>query len=223
MIVCEEKAFERILFAGFCDTAIPVSVRLDCDSELTITTLPSLKGVAREFEKLFGHDPFSKKAHEWLKYKLRPFMFERGFCDNRQSRKIIDVYTRDMSASTLDPGDSIILTAPIKNATTADIDSLIEFGHTVSAIVRDGEIVSVAYTDLVPDSSYVEVGIETVPKWRKKGLAKAALSGLILELKRNGVAPIFICSRSNRASISTAHSLGFKKESTEYNYVFRRR
>lgn len=223
MIVCEEKAFERILFSGFCDTAIPVSVRLDEGSELTITALPSLRGVAREFEKLFGREPFSKKAHEWLKDKLRPFMFEMGFCDNRQSRKIIDVYTRDTDTSALDPGDSIILTTPMKNATTADIDSLIEFGHTVSAIVRDGEIVSVAYTDLVPDSSYVEVGIETAPKWRRKGLAKAALSGLILELKKNGVSPIFICSRSNRASVCTAKSLGFEKESTEYNYVFRRR
>lgn len=225
MIIYEEKAFERILFAGFCDTAIPISVRIEKDGDTLITALPSLKREAREFEKLFFHDPLSDKAHAWLKEKLCPFMYEHGFKANRQSRKITDIYVRPtLEVSGLDRGDSVLLTSPQKNATTADIESLLKFGHIASAVVREGTVVSVAYTDLAPDfdTAEIEVGIETAPAYRGRGLARAALSGLICELAHQGITPVYVTSRGNRASQRLARTLGFVKEAVEYNFVFRR-
>lgn len=222
MIICEEKAFERILSLGFCDTAIPVSVRQNIGEEAVITVLPSLKNTAKAFEMLFSGRYFSKQAHEWLKEKVRPFMYEMGYKDNRQSRKITEIMTMD-SDSSLPDGNCHILKSDMPNLTSADVSSLIEFGHIVAVKILDDKIVSVAYTNLNPtDCSAVEIGVETATGYRKRGFAKDALRTLINKLDKMNISPIYVCSKTNRASIKLAESLKFKTEAIEYNYVFRR-
>lgn len=222
MIVCEERAFERILSLGFCDTAIPVSIRQKIGEEAVICVLPSLKKTAVKFEKLFCDNCFSPEAHSWLKENIRGFMHSLGYHDNRQSRKVMTVMSRESGEIELISSDAVILNAPMKNLTTTDIPTLLEFGHIVAAVIRDGAVVCTAYTDLVPDGDAVEVGIETAVGYRRKGYAKRALSALIRELEGRGIRPIYICSENNRASVKTAESCGFVREATEYNYVFRR-
>lgn len=228
MIIYEDKSFERILFSGFCDTAIPFSVRINSDGEVIISTLPSLKKLAQTFEKRFNSSPLSRDAHEFLRENLRPFMFEHGFCDNRASRKIVDIYTLEVpptdnasSAQTMKLTSEDI--GKYTNMTSAPLCDLTAFGHTVFAVVSSGKIVAVAYTDLNPDgTSAVEIGVETAVAHRYLGYAKAVCKALISELLQSGVEPIYITSRSNRASKMLAKSLGFKLSESEYNYVFRR-
>ena len=222
MIVYEEKAMERILTLGFCDTAIPVSVREYSGDDAEICALPSLKRVAVEFEKKFSGDYFSKDAHEWLRERIRPFMHSIGYHDNRQSRRITNIYSLDADTHLPDTGDAERLFEVKKNLTTTDIHSLLEFGHIVCVIIKDGAIVCTAYTDLPPEGDEVEIGVETAPLYRQRGYAKAALSLLINELKAIGISPIYACSQSNRASVRLAKSLGFTLEAREYDYIFRR-
>ncbi len=222
MIICEHKAFERILSLGFCDTAIPVSVRQNVGEEVIITALPSLKNTVKAFQKLFEGRYFSKQAHAWLREKVRPFMYEIGYKDNRQSRKITQIMTRP-GHSSLPDGNCHILKSDMPNLTSADVSSLIEFGHIVAAKTLDNKIVSVAYTNLDPiGCSAVEIGVETASGYRQRGFAKDALCTLINELERMNISPIYVCSKTNRASIKLAESLNFETEAFEYNYVFRR-
>lgn len=224
MIITEEKALERILSYGFCDTAIPISIRQNGDSEPEITVLPSVKKVATKLERDFEGKLFSKEAHAYLRESIRPFMDSIGFFDNIQSRKISLVMFR--GEKELNPVKAVLLTdksAFKKNHTTAPVDQLIELGHTVCAVIEDSDIVCVAYTNLPPDGSAVEIGVETAPSYRRKGLAKDALSKLICELENNEKEAIYICSQSNTASVRLAASLGFVTEATEYDYVFRRK
>ncbi len=225
MIITEEKALERILSYGFCDTAIPISIRQNFGDEPEITVLPSIKKVAVKLERDFEGKLFSTEAHSFLRDCIRPFMDSIGFLDNRQSRKLNlimsrsnDVIPESMYAVRLTDKSRFS-----KNLTTAPIQSLIELGHTVCAVIVDSNIVSVAYTDLPPDGKAVEVGVETSPAYRGLGYAKDALSKLICELKAIDTEPIYICSRSNTASVKLAKSLGFVTEAIEYNYVFRRK
>ena len=225
MIITEEKALERILSYGFCDTAIPISIRQSLGDEPEITVLPSLKKVAVKFERDFEDNLFSKDAHAYLRESIRPFMDSIGFLDNRQSRKISLIMSRSESGIP-SPRQAIKLTDTSmysKNLTTAPIRDLIELGHIVCVVMIDSNIVSVAYTDLPPDGKAVEVGVETASAYRGQGYAKDALTKLICELSDIEVEPIYICSKSNTASVNLAKSLGFKAEAIEYNYVFRRK
>ena len=222
MVICEERAMERILSLGFCDTAIPISVRQDLGKEAEICTLPSLKKTALKFEKLFREDYFSPDAHAWLRENVRPFMHSIGYHDNKQSRKISVIMSRLSSSPDISKSNAVIISEPIKNLTTTDIPTLLEFGHIISAVIVDGCVVSTAYTDLPPDGEFVEVGVETAPSYRHEGYAKDALLTLIYELEALGKHPIYICSKSNKASLSLAKSCDFELEAMEYNYVFRR-
>ncbi len=225
MIITEEKALERILSYGFCDTAIPISIRQSFDSEPEITVLPSIKKVAVNLERNFCDRLFSKEAHNFLRKNIRPFMDSIGFLDNRQSRKISLVMSR--CESVIPASRQAIRLTDIsmysKNLTTAPIRDLIELGHIVCVVVIDSNIVSVAYTDLAPEGKAVEVGVETAPAYRGQGYAKDALKKLICELNDIEVEPIYVCSKSNTASVKLSKSLGFKTEAIEYNYVFRRK
>lgn len=223
MIICEEKAFEKILSLGFCDTAIPISVRQEPGCEAEITVLPSLKKVAQKFEKEYMGKYFAPEAHEFLRREVRPFMDSIGYHDNRQSRKISVIMTmRENLRST--KTDAVILASATDNKTTADIDSLIEFGHVVAAKIVDGSVVACAYTDLNPDGcKFVEIGVETAPEYRRRGYAKSTLQALITKLNELGIIPVYITSVNNKASLTLAKSLGFEADAFEYNYVFRRK
>lgn len=222
MIVYEEKAMERILSLGFCDTAIPISIKEYTGEEAEICALPALKRVVIEFEKRFSDNYFSKASHDWLRERVRPFMHRIGYHDNRQSRKITNIYSLASDIVFPDTYDAERLFEVKKNLTTTDIHSMLEFGHIVCVVVRDGAIVCTAYTNLPPEGDEVEIGVETAPAYRKNGYAKVSLSLLINELSKMGIRPIYACSQSNRASISLARSLGFTLEGREYDYVFRR-
>ncbi len=225
MIITEEKALERLLSLGFCDTAIPISIRQQYGEEAEITVLPSLKKVAQRLEKEFDGRLFSKDVHAYLRENVRPFMDTIGFLDNRQSRKISLIMTLD-NTDVFPPVNSVRLNSTSeysKNLTSAPIRDLLELGHVVCAVLEGSSVVCAAYTDLPPNAKMVEVGVETAPSYRRRGHAKDCMTALISELAKMGIKPIYYCSESNTGSVKLARSLGFVSEAIEYDYVFRRK
>lgn len=225
MIYTEEKALERILSLGFCDTAIPVSIRLEYGGEAEITVLPSLRKVAVRLERDFDGKLFSREAHAYLREAVRPFMDKIGFLDNRQSRKISLIMSLG-DAKVTPPEKAVRISSTsdyAKNLTSAPVRDMIELGHTVCAVLDGTSIVCVAYTDLPPESKSVEIGVETAPAYRRRGFAKDCMSALIRELAKDKIEPIYYCSQSNTPSLKLARSLGFVEEAIEYDYVFRRK
>ncbi len=225
MIFTEEKALERILSLGFCDTAIPVSIRWEYGKEAEITVLPSLKKVAVRLEGEFDGRLFSREAHAYLRESVRPFMDRIGFLDNRQSRKISLIMSLG-EADVRPPEKAVRISSTSdysKNLTSAPVRDMIELGHTVCAILDGASIVCVAYTNLPPEAKSVEIGVETAPAYRRRGFAKDCMSALIRELAKNEIKPVYYCSQSNKPSLRLARSLGFVEEAIEYDYVFRRK
>ncbi|NLD95257.1 MAG: GNAT family N-acetyltransferase [Fibrobacter sp.] len=77
------------------------------------------------------------------------------------------------------------------------------------SVFKNGEQVSTAYSAFVHDK-YLEIGIETVQKYRGFGHAKSACSALIDYCITNNFEPIWSCRLENAGSYRLALSLGFE-------------
>ncbi|GIG24256.1 GNAT family N-acetyltransferase [Cellulomonas denverensis] len=73
---------------------------------------------------------------------------------------------------------------------------------------RDGEAGAMAFAAFCWDDQ-VEIGIETVPRFRRLGLARAAAGALIDVLVAGGLRPVWSCRGANTGSQRLAGSLGF--------------
>ncbi len=76
-------------------------------------------------------------------------------------------------------------------------------------LLHAGEIASTAYSAFVIDNM-LEIGIETVEKFRGRGFAEITCSWLIDYCLQNNLIPVWACRRGNTASYSLAIKLGFE-------------
>jgi GNAT superfamily N-acetyltransferase len=91
-------------------------------------------------------------------------------------------------------------------------DSLVERGYTFGIFV-DHLLVSATDAPGMPfmDNQVVEIGINTRKNYRRRGYAKAAVAGMIQQLLRRGLVPMWSCAASNKASRALALSVGFQE------------
>ncbi len=76
-------------------------------------------------------------------------------------------------------------------------------------LFHEGEIASTAYSAFVMDNM-LEIGIETVDKFRGRGFAELTCSKLIDHCLENNLIPVWACRRGNTASYNLALKLGFE-------------
>jgi len=76
------------------------------------------------------------------------------------------------------------------------------------AVVDEGAVVSLAFSSFVIGRA-VEIGIETLPAHRGRGLATVACAALIDDCLARGVEPVWACRLENTASHRLAETLGF--------------
>ena len=76
-------------------------------------------------------------------------------------------------------------------------------------VMKDGEPASVAFSSWILGNE-LELGIETVERYRGQGLAWAACVVLIEECLARGLTPVWSCRLGNVPSHRLAESLGFK-------------
>ncbi|MDC0667962.1 GNAT family N-acetyltransferase [Nannocystis radixulma] len=88
-----------------------------------------------------------------------------------------------------------------------DAEWFLAAGGGFGAIV-DGELASLAFVSFVGDTG-LELGIETLPHHRGRGLARLACAALIDECLARGREPVWACRLENTASHRLAESLGF--------------
>lgn len=86
-----------------------------------------------------------------------------------------------------------------------------------SVIDHNGRIVSWAFSASLC-SDMVDIGIETLPEFRGKGLALAVCQHLIRRILSEGKRPVWGCHYKNPASENLAYRLGFVKESEAYTF-----
>lgn len=76
------------------------------------------------------------------------------------------------------------------------------------SLIYDGEVASTAFSSCRFENQ-LEIGIETLEKYRGKGFALHVCSVLINYCIENGLEPIWACRLENTASYQLAHKLGF--------------
>lgn len=76
------------------------------------------------------------------------------------------------------------------------------------SLIYDGEVASTAFSSCRFENQ-LEIGIETLEKYRGKGFALYVCSVLINYCIENGLEPIWACRMENIASYQLAHKLGF--------------
>jgi GNAT superfamily N-acetyltransferase len=77
------------------------------------------------------------------------------------------------------------------------------------ALLAEGEAASVAFSSFRHDP-LVELGMETRPRWRRKGLAAAVTAKLIDHCLEKGLEPVWACRLGNEGSFRLAVRLGFQ-------------
>ena len=111
------------------------------------------------------------------------------------------------------------------HAITGNVVPLFYWGDA-NAFLRDGMCSVVTYEDRVVSwafsaslcSDMVDIGIETLPEFRGKGLALAVSLHLIRRILSEGKRPVWGCYYKNPASENLAYRLGFMKESEAFTY-----
>jgi GNAT superfamily N-acetyltransferase len=81
----------------------------------------------------------------------------------------------------------------------------------VYGVVCEGRVVSVAFAHRagVLEDVVADVGVETAPRYRRRGFAQAAVSALAAHFTERGGESRYSCNPDNVASIATARSVGF--------------
>lgn len=77
------------------------------------------------------------------------------------------------------------------------------------AVDVDGELAAMAFSAFVTDTQ-LEIGIETAPRHRGRGLATVACAALIDHCLARGLEPVWACRLENTASHRLAEALGFE-------------
>jgi RimJ/RimL family protein N-acetyltransferase len=90
------------------------------------------------------------------------------------------------------------------------------------AVVHEGRVVSWCVADLALDD-VVEVGIITLPDYRRRGLAAIATAAMVEDCLRRGFTRVnWQCNQDNVGSWKTAEKVGFKRRQfyTYYYFMF---
>lgn len=87
----------------------------------------------------------------------------------------------------------------------------LSWGH-VCGIVRDGQLVSVAYTFAL-SPRFADIGVVTREDWREQGLATEASARLCAAIQADGRVPVWSTGSTNMASQRVAQRLGFREVS----------
>ena len=216
------EAAERHLSA-----VIPVSFGIWGDVCL-ISCYEELLPLMRRYVETGREFMFEDASLAWLNEQLIPHLEARGYepsrywskwgytCladDSKQIRR--DILRRD-TVRIKNAGGLL----PYRNRTTYQIDEVLHEGRMLYATVEHRTLLSVAVTHAGKRTpGAVEIGVETAPEARGRGLAAANTAALALALLENGETVIYQCNRYNTVSLKTALKAGFRIEGRFFHYV----
>ncbi len=211
------------------DIAVPFSVTMPLVGDCEITVYEPFRGIAEEFCRLHGENPFTDSAVAFLKENLTEPMCRYGFkpsrdIDNRIRtfviRDIAEVNAETVLANTriVSGGDDL---GALTNLTTHTLEMDADDSDDISAIaVENGKIVAYAtLNDVFDDAEFLEISVECAVGHRGRGYASSCAAALAKELTARGYTVSYKCRHTNEASARVAAKAGFTETSMEYNFV----
>ena len=109
------------------------------------------------------------------------------------------------------PGAVLVTQASIQVLEPWFVDLLPEWNarQPVAAVIEQGIAVAVCFCARITDHA-AEAGVETIPAFRRRGYAAAAVATWAAEIRRRGLLPLYSTSWGNLASQGVARKLGMQ-------------
>ena len=193
---------------------IPINFILKNGAEPVVFTVTGLEKTASKLENALMQG-LDRSAVRQAQEEAARFAFERGYELSEENTGISLVFTA--GSDYLMPEIAFL---PEKlDGTEVSEESILNLwdSETVAyGFHRDGKLVSAAVTnpaELIEESpfkNYTEIGVETLPGYRKKGFAFACTAALTDELVRIGRRVMYVCEEKNEPSVMTAKRAGLK-------------
>ncbi|MBP3368184.1 MAG: GNAT family N-acetyltransferase [Clostridia bacterium] len=228
MVRLEEREFEELVISSGYDVALPVEVFLYEDERgLEIVSYSFTQKIAREFEKKFASDPFSREARDFLYRWLTPVMDELEYSSKQSAERSFIEFRCGDAKIELHIGCEIISTL---DGETWDELPLDEFALDADdpcdrmAVVKvDGKIVCFAgLNDEIDGDGMAEITVECDPAYRGRGFASSCVCALADYLESLGKRVKYICLDTNEASVKTALRAGLVPYCRFMPYVCRK-
>ena len=224
-----DREGEAFVFENDWDILIPVELCKTPESGLVVTVIPRLKKLGKRFLTDFSDRPFSKEALDWLRDEIGSVSAAWGYPVGRHSVRHCRIFRFPEGEKVRDPlpGGRVLTEADEeRNETTFDVSESVSDGRLCFGQAEGGKIVSVAVTHASPDErepgGTLEIGVETIPRARRRGYAASCLLGLTQMITANGLIPEYRCTYSNVASAKVARAAGYRQVGEACSFVLRR-
>lgn len=235
-----DRGGEEFVFENEWDTAVPITVRKKDGGEVYVEVFPTYEREAEEFVRLFGDDPFTDEALDFIFGRIGAKMRERGYAEDENGKFRRRFYYTYVIKSRDGVNRDAILpsTLPLtkknvrrkKNRTTFDLPLYIDEEMTAFVTVRDGEVVSIASENRSRSDDFsdegadvIEIGTETNIDHRKNGYAASNCAALADALIReNGCYVTYETAKDNISSQKCAEKAGFVRYGRCYYYIMRK-
>lgn len=223
MLIIDKDGEEFIRESHF-DIAVPVHVEL-FEGEVKIFAYPFARQLCEEYEQRFKNDLFSDDALEFIREGCKDFCEELGYVEEKFPKNW--GYNYICAENTADAEfecERIRRNGKYKNLTTFNIAECLAHERVIYAVVKEGQIVSVAVSSesLSNAECIIEIGTETAVEHRNKGYAVAAVRALSEFLCNKGYKVLYKCHHKNVASSAVAKKAGFDEVGKFFYYVLRK-
>ena len=212
MIILDTEGEEFVLETAF-DIAVPVHVEL-FQEETKVFAYPCVAELCSEYETRFAKDLFSEEAIDFLRMGCADFRNRHGYHEEKNTRNWgYNFLCTEIATDENTPCERIRRDGKYKNLTTFNIAECLAYERVIYAIVKEGQIVSVAVTCEAPQkgADWIEIGTETAVGYRGNGYAQAAVRALTAFLTQKGYKVLYKCHHENLASTAVARGVGFEE------------
>lgn len=223
MVIIDSQG-ESFIRENLFDIAVPVHVE-QFNGDTKIFAYSFAQKLCEEYEERFADDLFSDDALDFLREGCKDFCNELGYKEEKYPKNW--GYNFVCTSNTLDEVikcERIRRDGKYKNLTTFDIGECLAYERVIYAVVKEGQIVSVAVTSEAVSSAedIIEIGTETAVGYRKNGYSTAAVRALSEFLCAKGLKVLYKCHHENIASTAVARKAGFDEVGKFFYYVLRK-
>lgn len=215
---------ENFIRENLFDIAVPVHVE-QIHGETKIFAYPFAKELCEEYEKRFQNDLFSDEALDFLREGCAHFRKELGYKEEKHPKNWgYNFICAENSEDSEIKCERIRRDGKYKNLTTFNIAECLAYERVIYAVVKEGQIVSVAVTSESVSSAeeIIEIGTETAVGFRKNGYSSAVVRALSAFLCSKGFKVLYKCHHENIGSTAVARKAGFDEVGKFFYYVLRK-
>ncbi len=224
-MIALDREGERFAFENEWDILLPLSITVMAGEEIRVTAVPRISRTVRGFLKKYGDTPLSDAAQRDLRSRLEesadalaPYrLTKHSFCH-------ANIYRAKEPPAPSPLARALHAEDEERNGTSYDIRATIEAGRLAYGVEAEGRIVAIAVSHAAPSEAegLLEVGVETIPAYRGRGFARAAVASLSAQIISLGLTPEYRARQGNRASCAVARAAGFTKCGESLDVVLRR-